>query len=486
MKCPNCGFNSFDYLETCKKCNSDLTGHKAKFSLRSLLFPGRQAAPQAAEPPVEQEASTPEPPPAAGSVDFGYDFMDDGETDEGDPPAPPPEHPAPGDGTAMPEEAGHAPEMTEPSPETDLFWDTEPPAEAPAPTSEAADAAEPLFDAEPAWTEESPGMPEAPPAAAGATPPTQEAEHSEFVPADDEPDSGNETAPEAEPPASKGPAQGAEQIDLSGLFGESDPSPETDATIAQVVEPGESPPEEDLAELLLGPLEETPGGEEPWSSEDLPALREDVLGVNPTAPLPGATAAEIMPKEPPAEATGVEEEATAPATEEAAEEREAVSAPPIAARLAAGLADLAILGLVFALFVVVGEITLAPTAGAGVLPTIESMLALSTPYFLVLFTLCFGYFTLFHFLTGQTPGKMFFRLRVEGEEGAALLFSQAFLRSAGGLLCLLPAGLGFLRIVFDGQGRGWNDRLAGSRVVCVPQKDEGAVVDGERPGEEEG
>jgi uncharacterized RDD family membrane protein YckC len=93
--------------------------------------------------------------------------------------------------------------------------------------------------------------------------------------------------------------------------------------------------------------------------------------------------------------------------------------------------------------------------------------SLATPYFLVLFAVCFGYFTLFHFLIGQTPGKMLFRIRVVGEEGGGLMFSQAFLRSVGGLLSLLPAGLGYLRIAFDGERRGWNDRLANSRVVPV-------------------
>jgi hypothetical protein len=47
------------------------------------------------------------------------------------------------------------------------------------------------------------------------------------------------------------------------------------------------------------------------------------------------------------------------------------------------------------------------------------------------------------------------------------MVSQAFLRSVGGLLSLRPAGLGYLRIAFVGERRGWNYRLANSRVVPV-------------------
>jgi uncharacterized RDD family membrane protein YckC len=83
----------------------------------------------------------------------------------------------------------------------------------------------------------------------------------------------------------------------------------------------------------------------------------------------------------------------------------------------------------------------------------------------VLFFVCFGYFTFFHYLTGQTPGKMAFGLRVERQQGGDLLFSQAFLRSVGGLISLLTVGAGYLLIPLNREGRGWNDRLAGSRVV---------------------
>jgi predicted nucleic acid-binding Zn-ribbon protein len=39
MKCPKCGFNSFEYYDHCKKCSSDLTGYKQAYSITSLVLP---------------------------------------------------------------------------------------------------------------------------------------------------------------------------------------------------------------------------------------------------------------------------------------------------------------------------------------------------------------------------------------------------------------------------------------------------------------
>ncbi len=65
-------------------------------------------------------------------------------------------------------------------------------------------------------------------------------------------------------------------------------------------------------------------------------------------------------------------------------------------------------------------------------------------------------------------------IRVETEEGEPLSFAHAFLRSVGGLLQVLPLGLGYLAILLSAEGRGWNDRLAGTRVVSLNNSPEGA------------
>lgn len=138
--------------------------------------------------------------------------------------------------------------------------------------------------------------------------------------------------------------------------------------------------------------------------------------------------------------------------------------PSLWSRLASNLVDLLLLTVIFSLFILAGET-------GSTLPPLEEFLILSTPYFLVLFFVCFGYFTFFHYLTGQTPGKMAFGLRVERQQGGDLLFSQAFLRSVGGLISLLTVGAGYLPIPLTREGRGWNDRLAGSRVVQLSRRE---------------
>jgi len=65
MKCPKCNYTSFDYLDTCKKCGKDLTEHKEKHNLRSLLF-ATGASVAAAEA-------------AGGDDSFGFDFMEEGD-----------------------------------------------------------------------------------------------------------------------------------------------------------------------------------------------------------------------------------------------------------------------------------------------------------------------------------------------------------------------------------------------------------------------
>jgi len=140
---------------------------------------------------------------------------------------------------------------------------------------------------------------------------------------------------------------------------------------------------------------------------------------------------------------------------------------PVLRRLAAGAIDLLLLCLLCIAFWLAGGLALSADGADGPLLDLAFLLAQAIPYFLLYFFVSFGYFTLFHYLTGQTPGKMLLRLRVEAKDGAPLLFSQAFLRSVGGLLSLLAAGAGFWLILFDGERRGWNDRLAGSRVVPV-------------------
>ncbi|WP_291315735.1 RDD family protein [Desulfuromonas sp.] len=288
------------------------------------------------------------------------------------------------------------------------------------------------------------------PSAAPGTPlaPAAVAEFEESIPGDD--DSLPKQA-EEEPPASE--AEDLQEVAVA--------PPEAD--------PAFSPPAEDPADDTF---DFEPFEVEPRAPEDAPP-----------APRPGPTdepSGDAAPPDP----EEAEENLLGADDLVAEEERDGSFAPPCEApsletmspvapgallpgRLVAGALDLAILAVIFCLFLAAGQGLLLPEQGALQLPSAPALLELSVPYFLLLFAVSFGYFTLFHFLTGQTIGKMLLKLRVEGADGEPLLFSQAFLRSAGGLLSLLPAGCGYLAVIFDGEGRGWNDRLAGSRVRKV-------------------
>jgi len=135
-------------------------------------------------------------------------------------------------------------------------------------------------------------------------------------------------------------------------------------------------------------------------------------------------------------------------------------------RLLAVLLDTGLLAATLALFVLAGEY-LRREQGVLAWPHPQDLTAQAGPYFLVFFGLAFGYFTLFHYLGGQTPGKMASKLLVVDLNGEPLQLSQAFLRSVGGLICLLPVGLGFFSALLNHEGRGWNDRLAGTVVVSA-------------------
>ena len=62
MKCPKCGFISFDYLDRCKKCGQDLASHKQKLGIgssRTVVPPTRNADGQPSAPLPEPEREAP-------------------------------------------------------------------------------------------------------------------------------------------------------------------------------------------------------------------------------------------------------------------------------------------------------------------------------------------------------------------------------------------------------------------------------------------
>jgi hypothetical protein len=73
MKCPKCGYHSFEHLDSCKKCGQGLAEHKTKFKLWGFCVPGQKAV--AAEPtPVPDENLAEEQPADDRSRCFGFNL----------------------------------------------------------------------------------------------------------------------------------------------------------------------------------------------------------------------------------------------------------------------------------------------------------------------------------------------------------------------------------------------------------------------------
>lgn len=132
------------------------------------------------------------------------------------------------------------------------------------------------------------------------------------------------------------------------------------------------------------------------------------------------------------------------------------------ARIAAGLVDVIIMG---SIDVAVVYLTLRVSE----LPFQDVMALPKIPLMAFLLLLNGGYLVLFTAAGGQTIGKMAFGIRVVPEGGSSAVarvpFGSSVVRAAGYAASLLPAGLGFLPILFNADGRTIHDRLSDTRVV---------------------
>lgn len=578
MKCPKCGYNSFDHLDSCKKCGKDLIEHKQRFGIVSVLFPGQMKPVDeaAVAEEAEEESATVEAVVAAATAtmvasseaaeapaepisesssegdDFGFDFMGESEEEE---------------------DLSFDELFEEASADEDVDESLTAPEEEPAaaedggagefsfdldddePADEAAAAISDLDDdfgfdptgEEKEATEVAGGPADDLDADAFELPPAKDegfSFDSDTVEFEDDEDTGTGGDPKAPfdlPESSHLEGAPEQKLDLFVVETVAD-SADVEEVDLQLDEPLAEPPLDEEVALpgvvvdasnepageFVAPhgelLSEVPAAEpflaEPCAAEaeELPspaAAWQEVLEDKSTveAELPLAAVIEKAPLETTALPAALTEEigraaavaiiadnqlvadvpADIPITEPPVEElaaadlldeplsevlafeglpdeapsvAEADSLPATGSRVAAFCCDLLLLVVVGVSFVVAAEAAIAPS-GDNWLPSMETMIDLSVPYFLVLFSLAFGYFTLFHFLAGQTPGKMLTGLRVETIDGEPLLFSQAFLRSVGGLLQMLPGGLGYLVVLSSPDRRGWNDRLAGTRLVSL-------------------
>ncbi len=87
---------------------------------------------------------------------------------------------------------------------------------------------------------------------------------------------------------------------------------------------------------------------------------------------------------------------------------------------------------------------------------------------LVLLSL-FGFFAKFWTHNGQTLGMQAWGLRIQNADGTAIDLWQALLRFVVAIGSWLFAGLGFLWMLWDKQGRTWHDAYSDSRMVQLPK-----------------
>jgi hypothetical protein len=78
MKCPKCGYNSFEYNDNCPKCLNDLTGYKATYGLKAMALPLTARTDMARSMSIEAHADN----HAAEDTDmtsdiFSFDLGDD-------------------------------------------------------------------------------------------------------------------------------------------------------------------------------------------------------------------------------------------------------------------------------------------------------------------------------------------------------------------------------------------------------------------------
>ncbi len=461
MRCPKCGYNSFDHLDSCKKCGKDLVEFKRSFGIKSVLFPGQMSSSGGAEEAeldsISADAAVAavtgvaaatataavvntagDEPLAAGADgdDFGFDFMGDSAED---------------DDLSFDELFEEAPE------DEDIEETIEGPAEAAAAETDAESGDEFSFDVpdEEADLEDDFGIDAEDEASASATEDDFSFDDEADETSESE-DSGSEEDPKRPFDLPESPQIVGAPEDSLNTFTKLPSAAQFDTEAVDLSLEEEPSATEELAEDSVLELDESPSllSDSEGETESV-ATNSEAVAVK-AAPI-AVAAADIVP---PVVTDSLFEDGV---------NRASFSPPPLLNCIEAFICDFILLAVVGISFVVAAEAAMS-SGETRLLPSLDTLIDLSVPYFLVLFFLAFGYFTLFHFLAGQTPGKMLAGLRVETTEGEPLTFAQAFLRSVGGLLQLLPAGLGYLLVLSNPERRGWNDRLAGTQVVICSEK----------------
>ena len=77
MKCPKCGYTSFESNDTCKKCSHDLIAHRETYGLKPVVFQMDRRATMAAAIVAEAApAAVPQQPAEQAADMFSFDIPD--------------------------------------------------------------------------------------------------------------------------------------------------------------------------------------------------------------------------------------------------------------------------------------------------------------------------------------------------------------------------------------------------------------------------
>lgn len=97
-------------------------------------------------------------------------------------------------------------------------------------------------------------------------------------------------------------------------------------------------------------------------------------------------------------------------------------------------------------------------------PSLENSLPLVAGLIWAVALLATGYFVMLHTLTGQTLGKVLFKLRVVGADHETIGYGRALWRWIG-TVATAPLLLGFLWILWSSEKRSWHDMMAATWVM---------------------
>lgn len=86
----------------------------------------------------------------------------------------------------------------------------------------------------------------------------------------------------------------------------------------------------------------------------------------------------------------------------------------------------------------------------------------------VLFVILYLFFAYFWTRTGQTLGMQVWRIRIENYDGSSISWTQALKRYMAAYVSWIPAGLGYLWLLWDPRRETWPDKFSGTQVVDVP------------------